>query len=72
MTLVFSFLVSDGWGHPSDSGITLQCRLWYLTLVFDISSAVDTVSDWLTDIVGPFCPTLKASNVVVVENFDVA
>jgi hypothetical protein len=28
-------LVSDGWRHPPDSGITLQCRLWCPTLVFD-------------------------------------
>jgi hypothetical protein len=65
-TLVLSFLVSDGWHHPLDSGITLQCRLWYLTLVFDISSVIDAVLDRLTDTTYPFCPTLKASNVVMV------
>jgi hypothetical protein len=58
-------LVLDGWRHPLDSGITWQCRLWCSTLVFDISSVVDAVSDRLTDTVGPFCLTLNASNVVV-------
>jgi hypothetical protein len=57
--------VSDGWRHPPDSGITLQCRLWCLTLVFDISSVIDTVSDRLSDTADPLNLTLKASNVVV-------
>jgi hypothetical protein len=60
-----SILVSNGWHHPPDSGITLQCRLWCPTLVFDISSVVDIVSDRFIDIACPFCPILKASNVVV-------
>jgi hypothetical protein len=38
-------LVSDGWRHPPDSGITLQCQLWCPTLVFDISSVNDAVLD---------------------------
>jgi hypothetical protein len=57
--------VSDGWCHPAHSIITLCCPLWWPTLVFDISSVVDTMSDWLTDIAAHFCLTLKASNVVV-------
>jgi hypothetical protein len=60
-------LVSDGWRHPPDSGITLQCQLWCPTLVFDISSINDAVLDWFTDTAGPFCLTLKASNVVVLH-----
>jgi hypothetical protein len=31
-------LVLDGWCHTLNSGIILQCRLWWPTLVFDISS----------------------------------
>jgi hypothetical protein len=65
MALVLLFLVSDGWHHPPDSGIILQCQLWCLTLVFNISNVIDVVSDRLTNTIGIFCPTLKASNVVV-------
>jgi hypothetical protein len=57
--------VSNGWRHPPDSGITLQCRLSCLTLVFDIFSVVDAVSDRLSDTADPLNPTLKASNVIV-------
>jgi hypothetical protein len=37
------------------------------SLIFDISSVIDVVSDQLTDTIGLFCPTLKALNVVVKE-----
>jgi hypothetical protein len=37
--------VSDGWCHPPDSGITLQCQLLCSTLIFDILCVVDGVSD---------------------------
>jgi hypothetical protein len=68
MTPVLLFSVSDGWHHPLDSGIVLQCQLWCPTLVFDIYSVIDAVSNRLTDTIGPFCPTLKASNVVVISS----
>jgi hypothetical protein len=37
--------------------------------VSGISSVVDVVSDRLNDIACPFCPTIKASNVVVNESY---
>jgi hypothetical protein len=72
MTLVLLFLVSDGCLHPPDSGITLQCRLWCPTLVFDISSVVDAISDQLIDNAGPLCSTLKALNVAVCQAYYLA
>jgi hypothetical protein len=45
--------VSDGWCHPPDSDITLQCWLWCPTLLIDIFSVIDVVSDRLTDTAGP-------------------
>jgi hypothetical protein len=65
MTLVLPFSGSNGWCHPPDSSIALQCQLWCPTLVFDISNVVDAVSDRLTNTADPFCLTLKAPNVVV-------
>jgi hypothetical protein len=53
--------------------MTSSIRQWYYiavsdivsTLVFDIFCVVDAVSDRLTNTASPFCPILKASNVVV-------
>jgi hypothetical protein len=60
-TLLFVMTMSAGLHQLPNSGN----RDNYPTLVFDISSVIDAVSDQLTNTTVPFYPTLKDLNVVV-------